>query len=36
MFKVGMRNKSLPMLKREQAGDFVESTPPKVPQLKVA
>ncbi len=32
----GRWNKSLATLKREQAGDFVEATPPKVPQVKVA
>ncbi|MFZ2307565.1 MAG: tyrosine-type recombinase/integrase [Rhodoferax sp.] len=32
----GRWNKSLAMLKREQAGDFGEATPPKVPQVKVA
>lgn len=32
----GRWNKSLAMLKREQAGDSGEATPPKVPQAKVA
>lgn len=32
----GRWNKTLAMLKREQAGDYLEATPPKVPQVKVA
>ena len=32
----GRWNKSLAMLKREQAGEFAGAIPPKVPQLKVA
>lgn len=32
----GRWNKSLATLKREQAGELVEATPPKVPQVKVA